>query len=299
MNRFRDKQSTEAYYIEFDFSAICGSATVSSASVTATEVDTGTDVTATITTAASQSISGTSVYVWVKAGTSGTDYLITCKATASDGSIYELDGLMLVSDIPLVEAGAEEPVTVEEVKLWIRHGLPSTDGTEDGLIQSMITAARIKAEEKCKRSFALHDYEIVLSEFPGATDAITLPRPPISTASTDLVITYVKDTTAGDTTTVDATAITIDHKSEPGRVYPSYGNEWPDDVRDQNDAITITYKAGAASACPEPVRSWIKMEVAGYYAQREAFITGTMKTDMSRDFVDGLLDPFRILEASQ
>ena len=87
MDRFRTKQTGETYQIEFDFSTIASTLTISSAVTTAKIVSTGVDVTSTITAPASQSIVGQSVFVWVKAGTDGTDYLITCKATASDGSI--------------------------------------------------------------------------------------------------------------------------------------------------------------------------------------------------------------------
>jgi uncharacterized phiE125 gp8 family phage protein len=191
-----------------------------------------------------------------------------------------------------------EPVTLAEQKVWMRFGLPTSDTSEDAMISAMIAGAREIAEEKCKRSFVNHTYEIVLDAFPcEATGSIKLPRPPISTTAGDLTITYY-NTTDGLTTTIPASAITVDYKSEPGRVHPSYGNEWPDDAIDRPDAITISYKAGNNSICPQPVRDWIKMKAAGYYGQREAFITGTMMNPMGRDFVDGLLDPFRIIEFS-
>jgi len=191
-----------------------------------------------------------------------------------------------------------EPVTLAEAKLWIRHGLATSDTSEDAMINAMISGARESAEEKCKRAFVNHTYEMILDSFPDdSTGAINLPRPPLSTTATDLTITYY-NSTAGLTTTVSASAITVDYHSEPGRVYPSNDNEWPTDAIDRSDAITISYKAGANSVCPEPVKTWIKMRVAGYYGQREAFLTGSMVTPMSRDFIDGLLDPFRILESS-
>ncbi len=193
-----------------------------------------------------------------------------------------------------------EPVTLAEAKLWIRHGLASSDTSEDAMISAMISGAREIAEERCKRSFVNHTYEIIRDSFPDdSTGPIKLPRPPLSTVSSDLTITFIKEGSAADSTTIDATAITVDHHSEPGRVYPSPDNEWPSCVADRPDAITISYKAGNNSVCPQPVKDWIKMRVAGYYGQREAFVAGTMLTPMSRDFIDGLLDPFRILEVSQ
>jgi hypothetical protein len=82
----------------------------------------------------------------VKAGTDGTDYLITCKATASDGSVYELEGLMLVADVPLTAETATtgpgcvvrpilEPVSLAELKLHLR--IDHSD--EDELLKAFIT----------------------------------------------------------------------------------------------------------------------------------------------------------------
>ena len=90
------KQPYEAYYIQFNFTRYLGTATISSATVTAVDIADNSDVTATITTVGSQSITSPSVYVWVKAGTTAHTYQITCKITASDGSKYELDALLPV-----------------------------------------------------------------------------------------------------------------------------------------------------------------------------------------------------------
>jgi hypothetical protein len=97
MERFRTKKPSESYHIEFDFSDV-PDLVISSAVVTAKLVSTGADATATIITAEEQLIIGTSVYVWVKAGTDGVDYQITCIATASGGGTHTLDGLMLVKE---------------------------------------------------------------------------------------------------------------------------------------------------------------------------------------------------------
>jgi uncharacterized phiE125 gp8 family phage protein len=191
-----------------------------------------------------------------------------------------------------------EPVTLADAKLWIHHALASSDTSEDDMINAMISAARQLAEEKCKRAFVNHTYEMILDAFPDdSTAAIKLPRPPLSTTAADLTVTYY-NTTDGLTTTIPASAMTVDYKSEPGRVYPSNDNEWPTDAIERSDAITISYKAGNNSVCPGPVKNWIMMKVGSMYAQRESFIVGVSKTDMGRDFVDGLLDPFRILENS-
>ncbi len=113
MDRFRNKQVSESYYIQFDFSAISSTLTLSSAVVAAKKVSDGADVTATLTTVAKQLITSPVVYVWVTGGTDGVDYRITCRATASDGAVYELEGLMLVEDVPapaVVAASSDDDI---------------------------------------------------------------------------------------------------------------------------------------------------------------------------------------------
>jgi len=97
-NKFSPKQPYEAYYVQFPFAKDLESDGIASAVVTATNNDTGADATSTVTTAANQVILGKSVFVWVKAGVSGTDYKITCRIVADDdnGSQYEKDGLLPV-----------------------------------------------------------------------------------------------------------------------------------------------------------------------------------------------------------
>jgi hypothetical protein len=115
MERFRTKKPAEAYFVEFDFADIAP-LTVSSAVVTAKIIATGVDVTATITTAVSQSIVGTTVYVWVKAGTDGIDYQLTCLATASNGGNHQKDGLMLVQEADASATGTTLSALIDAIQ---------------------------------------------------------------------------------------------------------------------------------------------------------------------------------------
>jgi len=99
IKRFTTKQPYEEYYVEFDFTNALGTATIASATGSATNNGTGADATSTVITAASQMNTTTSVFIWVKAGTSGVPYKITAKAIASARSKYELDGLLPVTEV--------------------------------------------------------------------------------------------------------------------------------------------------------------------------------------------------------
>jgi hypothetical protein len=146
-------------------------------------------------------------------------------------------------------------------------------------------------------------WELRLNDFPGSSAEIELPRPPLSTASTDLVITYIEDTTAGNTTTVSSTRYSVDFYSEPAVVYPSYDNDWPDDVRDERNAVRITYYSGYANAAavPQPIKQWVMLRVGAMYEHRESLMAGNFANqtaELPRNYVDGLLDEFVVMEHS-
>lgn len=199
--------------------------------------------------------------------------------------------------LTLTSESTVEPVSVAELRTFLK--MESTDSTaEDVLLGNYITVARQLAENITKRSLVTASRSVVIDNFPNSTAVIELPRPPLSTVSTNVTITYVKDTTIGDTTTVASTIFTIDPDSEPGRIYPTYGNEWPDDsVRAQRNAVRINFVTGytTTSPAPEAIKQWIKIRAAGMYEFREPIITGIVVQELKRDYIDGLLDQYRVI----
>ncbi len=195
---------------------------------------------------------------------------------------------------------ATEAVTVDECKDFLR-----IQGTtaEDLLLHSFIKTAHNYAENYTKRAIMRQQWELRLNDFPGSSAEIELPRPPLSTASTDLVITYIEDTTTGNTTTVSSTRYSVDSYSEPAVVYPSYDNDWPDDVRDERNAVRITYYSGYANAAavPQPIKQWVMLRVGAMYEHRESLMAGNFANqtvELPRNYVDGLLDEFVVMEHS-
>lgn len=103
METLDSKQSYEEYFIRMDFTdVITDSDTIASATVTATDPSPGeggeSDVTNTITDPAKQDIDGTVVNIWVRAGTSGKTYTITCKIVTVAGEKFECEAGLPVSD---------------------------------------------------------------------------------------------------------------------------------------------------------------------------------------------------------
>ena len=191
-----------------------------------------------------------------------------------------------------ITAPSTQCVTVDEVKDFLR--LQGTT-SEDYLLLAFIKSAESYAENYMKRSINKQQFELRIDGFNGHDGDIELPRPPLTTVSSEVVVTYVKDTTAGDTTSISATALTIDYQSEPGVLYPSYDNDWPE-PRDERNAVRITYYSGYATPTlvPDAIKQWVKLRVGAMYENREALMVGTgnFVSELPHSYVDGLLDEF-------
>jgi uncharacterized phiE125 gp8 family phage protein len=194
-----------------------------------------------------------------------------------------------------ITAPSTQCVTVDEVKDFLR--LQGTT-SEDYLIQGFIKAAESYAENYMKRSINRQQWELRLDEFPDYDERardIELPRPPLTTVSSEVAVSYVKDTTAGDTTSVASTAYTIDYYSEPGIIYPSYDNEWPE-PREVKNAVRVTYYSGYSvpANVPESIKQWVKLRVGAMYENRESLMVGSGNfiSELPHSYVDGLLDEF-------
>ncbi len=99
MDSFGKKQPSEAYKLAFDFTnVLVDGDTIASATITVIDIDSGADVTSTLTTVANQVISSPKVYFWIKAGTSGHNYKVTCVivTSADPAETYELDARLPV-----------------------------------------------------------------------------------------------------------------------------------------------------------------------------------------------------------
>jgi uncharacterized phiE125 gp8 family phage protein len=141
---FSKKQPAEAFAISFDFTAVLGTENIASATITAVDQTTLINVSTTILVLANQTNTTKIVYGWVQGGTTGRDYLITCKIIG-DGvpaSTYELEGILPVEEVPSTVASTGggtrcvteptlEPVTIAELRthLGLDSGTMATDST--------------------------------------------------------------------------------------------------------------------------------------------------------------------------
>jgi hypothetical protein len=174
----------------------------------------------------------------------------------------------------LVSAPATEPVTLSDVKAFLRVD----DTNDDTLIASLISSARRACEEYTKRAFITQTWSLTLDRFPCEDDwegpyrflaprcdiyAIQLPRQPIQS------ITSIKTTDGANAqTTVAGETYTLDVSG--GRALLNDGFVWPCDLRDFAAVEIITVNGyGDAAAVPEPIKQAILQYAATMYSSRQ------------------------------
>ena len=184
------------------------------------------------------------------------------------------------SSLALVTPPVSEPVTVGEVKSWLRID----DNSEDATLVALVTTARMAAEEYLRRSLitqswrmtlnpvrsrALDDlpagvYDLPVNYFDGAlATSVVLPRGPIQSITT--VTTYGLDDVG---TVYDPVGYRLDANS--GRLLLTNGATWPGSLRAYG-AADVVYVAGygpQAKDVPQPIRTAILIHVAALYEQR-------------------------------
>lgn len=149
-----------------------------------------------------------------------------------------------------------EPVSVAEAKAHLK--VDTSD--EDALIETLITAARARAEWHTGRAFITQHWRYYVDVWPvGGVAELSLP-PLISVE--DVTVTDA----SGARTVLDPSAYRVDAASVPGRVIFA---SRPRSLRSR-DCLEITFTAGYgdASAVPAAVKQAILAIVADLHTHR-------------------------------
>ncbi|MBP0589283.1 hypothetical protein J8I87_06035 [Paraburkholderia sp. LEh10] len=219
----------------------------------------------------------------------------------------------------LTQGPVEEPVSLAEAKLHLNLDLADT--TWDLKIQSLITAARVHAENVCRRVFVTQKYDLYLDAFPFYTyygvipgyvpvdqlpaawmtmrnysvrfrgSKIDIPFPRLQSVD---AVTYIDE--SGNTQTLDPSLYVVDNISEPGVLTPKVNTYWPDTLN-QTNAVKISFTAGYgdAAAVPDGIKTWILLRVGALFENREEMLVAYRVTVQALPYVDTLLDPYRIM----
>jgi len=168
----------------------------------------------------------------------------------------------------LVQAPTEEPVTVAEMKDYLR--VDTT--TDDELIAALITAAREEIEDWTRRKFLTQTWDYFPQRFPSA-NYITVPFGNLKT------VTYVKhsDTDNVVTTMTAGTDYIVETNGDQhGRIVLPYGETWPSGPFYPSNPIIIRFVCGwtTRTSVPGKIRTAIKLRVAARYEDRGESVIG-------------------------
>lgn len=191
--------------------------------------------------------------------------------------------LLEVATAPTLRA-----LTVQECKDFLRL----TADDENELILALIDAATARCETDAGRSLLTQTRDLKLDDFPSGTKPIELLGPPIVSVTS---VSYYDQSNDLQTLTVTTEYLAYCGTNH-GRVYLPDGGSWPSTYV-RPDAVIVRYVSGwtAAASVPAPVRTWLMQAVATMYEYRESMVTGTIATELPRNFLDGLLDPYRCI----
>lgn len=175
----------------------------------------------------------------------------------------------------------EEPILLSEAKKHVR----ASHGSDDGLLESLIIAARIHVEQICERAILSQGWELQIDEFPAGNCPIELPGGLVTG------VTAVEYTdTAGDTQVLD---VQEDIISQPARIAPLPGASWPA-TQTSLAAVRVTYQAGwlDRESVPEAIKSAMKLIIGTLYEHREGVVVGASAVELPFS-VKHLLWPYR------
>jgi len=185
--------------------------------------------------------------------------------------------LQIMAGLTVNTAPTQEPVTLQEVKEYLRVD----DSTDERIIRPFIETARRFCEEHTGRALMTQTLTLFLDAFEDMEDPlwegmrtgpyinyyknyVVLPRSPVAS------VTHVKTFDDADTeTTLAATKYYVDNAREPARIVLRTGETFPTALRVAN-AIEVKYVAGYTSQynVPEPLRLGILQHIAYLYEHR-------------------------------
>lgn len=175
-----------------------------------------------------------------------------------------------------------EPVTLQDAKDFCRVD----HDADDTLLTSMITVARQYAERQTGRVLRA-------STWQWTVEGVLLPYHKLAVQNAPCSA---------------LTALTVDGAAVDSGLYefvPSGNgaNEAPllayllalEGFPEAEAKTVLTLSCGWVLAdIPEAIKQWMKVRVATMYEQRETFVVGSNVKELSFNFIDGLLDPFRV-----
>lgn len=176
-----------------------------------------------------------------------------------------------------------EPITLSEAKAFLR--VDTT--TEDTLISSLITAARIHIEVSLGQGLITQNWSYLIDAWPEGRDLVLSMKPLQSVVE---IVTYDSSDVA---TTYASSNYTVDTVSDMARIVLKDGVVAPSPTKHINGVeikMVIGY-GSTASDVPEPIRQALRLLVTHWFENREPVMFGKSAMQVPNT-VEGLLSPY-------
>jgi len=182
----------------------------------------------------------------------------------------------------LLSGPTGEPVSLDEARAFLR-----VDGTdEDGLIATLITAARLHVEGVTGRALLTQAWRVVLDRLPEC-GVVALPVAPC--ASLTAITAY---DAAGEPTSLDLDAIQL--SADPAQVLLPAGYGMPIALR-QRQGIELDYVAGFGddpADVPAALRQTLLLLVGYWFENRDSVVIAGSGSIIPAGF-DLMVAPYR------
>lgn len=175
---------------------------------------------------------------------------------------------------------AETPVTLAEMKDYLRV----TSAVEDSVITGLIQSATVLFEGVTMRRLVTQTIEQTIDKFKAE---IKLDCVPVQS------IVSVKYTDPDNVEqTVNPADYVLDNSShDHGAIYPAFQKTWPETYTGKN-AVRIRYIAGygLATAVPHDIKQWVRAHVVEYFENRGV----TNMTILTHPYLKDIQDKYRV-----
>lgn len=180
-------------------------------------------------------------------------------------------------NLTVVTAAAALPVLMADIKLHLR--LDTDTSVEDSLLTRLVRASAERCSHETGRAMLTTAYRLEA----GIAEKLLLPRPPLVEVT---AVTLIDGD--GNESVLDESDYTLNQTRAQALLT----------VTDPGDAVTVVVEFGAgygetAATLPEALASWILLDVATLYEQRQALTAGNLNA-VPYPFVGGLLDSYRV-----
>ena len=185
---------------------------------------------------------------------------------------------------PVASVDGPEPISLDEAKAHLRV----VGNDDDAYIASLISAACEAAEGRLNRTIRQRTRT---AHFSGWDGHFVLLKPPFISVD---AISYTDE--SGQAQTLDGTYYATFPDNDTGVVELAPGSILPS-LYHHRRPITVTYLAGYPEGqVPRAIVQWMLLAIGTMYQNRESLATGVSVAPLPEDFMNLLIQQYRVYE---